>query len=108
MIIRCNHCKEIFDESELYLVEDDPPPSGIALPEGHYTYSYCPYCGSDEYEENFELIEKLEFEEDDETSVIASFEGRSFQLYLDENGELQCLPCESTKEVKTATKKEVA
>ena len=106
-MIRCNKCREILDQDELVVVSDDPSPKGIALPPGSYNFYFCPHCGSDDFEEGFELIEEIEMVEEDETSVIISFEGKSFMLYLDEYGELDCIPHESKKpeEVKA---KEVA
>lgn len=106
---RCKQCKEFFYDEDVYVVRDDPSPSGIALPAGYYEYRSCPFCGADDYEEDFSLIDKIDMEEEDETSVIVSFEGASFQLYLNEDGELECLKIEKPKKaVSCENAKEVA
>lgn len=48
----CRWCKRTFDEPDV--IEEDPSPRGIALPQGVELYEVCPYCGDDyieEYEE---------------------------------------------------------
>lgn len=101
---RCNACGRLIEEDALVVVCDDPSPRGICLPSGHYTYEYCPHCGDDDLEDSFNLVDALDIEEEDETSVIVSFGRKSYVLYVDEDGELFCEPHKS--EVKTSTAKE--
>ena len=44
---KCYHCDELFDESEIEKVEDDPSPVGVSLSAGCYIYYVCPICGDD-------------------------------------------------------------
>ena len=44
----CNYCGKMFEEPSL--IHDDPSPSGVGLPSGHYTYQACPYCGDEDIE----------------------------------------------------------
>lgn len=45
----CKDCGEVFDTP--YTETEDPSPSGISLPPGHYTYEFCPHCGGDDIAE---------------------------------------------------------
>lgn len=58
---RCHWCKRTFDEP--YIIEEDPSPRGIALPQGTERYAVCPYCGDDYIEEYDE--DEYEEEEDE-------------------------------------------
>ena len=87
-MIRCNHCKRLFNEEALLLVEEDPSPRGICLPGGHETYAYCPHCGSDDVED-FSLADALDIEEGNNGSeAVITFGDRAVMVYVTDNGEL--------------------
>lgn len=54
MKLFCKDCGEIFDESEVVVVHDDPSPEGVSLAPGHYDIDTCPWCGSDWLEEAYQ------------------------------------------------------
>lgn len=49
---KCNDCDHVFDEPVIEY--DNPSPTGVALPSGHYTYWHCPKCYSEDIEEDWD------------------------------------------------------
>lgn len=89
-MVLCKNCGGTFDESEFLVVREDPSPRGISLPSGEYSYCYCPYCGDDDYETEFSLLEAIDLEEgEDELSVVVSYRGKQIEIFLDRDGQLE-------------------
>lgn len=87
---KCHNCGSLFDKDEALIVKEDPSPAGVGLPAGEYVYVYCPHCGDDDFEEDFNLLDAIDIEEgNDETSVVISYGGKQIELYLDEDGCLE-------------------
>ena len=104
MTLKCRNCGQFFDEEDLTVMYEDPSPAGICLPAGYERYSFCPCCGSDDYEE-FELADRLEVEEGrDAREAIVSYNGRSFIVPVDDVNQMDIEEGDtSTEAVATCT-----
>ena len=89
-MIICNKCKRLFKDKEVVLVSEDPSPSGISLPPGEILSAYCPYCGNDDIDFDYHMVDELDVDEGrDETEAIISYRGKRLLLSVDDDGELR-------------------
>lgn len=86
MCVRCNRCGWTGDASEMSKSYYDPSPAGIALPTGYYTDFFCPECGSEDYDDGFDLANMFDLEDASDYEIDASAFNDRLTISFDRKG----------------------